>query len=829
MKIRKFLFMVVIVLILAVFWSCGLKIPGKLPSKVGVKYTKHIEFPITTMKISMENLVNPMIEDAQQSGFQVVNRNPLTLSYGTSVVISPVSLLGDIENQIKNSINGFSQTLSFQINTDEIFSNITTLNGSISLPGFSPISGDIAAKSANIGDIEIVNSVDVPVVAGTSVYIDLGTLSFDFTWIHVVSAILEISTSVVDGNVDVSEIELVLGTVPSIKPGEINDMYFYDGDMVGINATITGAGAGTVRVSITLKNVVIDEAKGIDMDKYPVTINIPDTHIDISPENWQITLSGIFVTNFTVDATNLKVVKNIEVTSGGATVASGDPVVFDSSKIITVSNGLDVTGTITLKGTPVDIDLKTPITYEIVPDINIESIKNYPVDTALFIPLPDNVDMTKIGTGTFNVEFLGITINEATGTLTDGTITRNVQISGNVLSIDAAGIELPATLTLNQISASVDNGVSKIDYTGHLSNDFAIEKVVVSPTLLASAAQNVNIDVSDLAQFVNSLDATIVINVSYVATGISNLTISATSNILEDKTIVISGTGESSITNDVKTIDFSTLNSIDFSIEASGDLVLSNIEKGKDYGVDVTITMPIFEVDKVDLKGQKYTFGDPITLFDFSNLGQDLEFLKNMDLAFSAPVTFKSTNTTIEATITLDISGTPVSISIGGSTDISEIIKQVLKDGALLTLSISIETSQGILSKDSEFGVDTSLIFAFEGTPNVNTVVADGYVDLLDLKGLAEIIDSATLTFAYWKNTTGLKTVFNIGGINFNIGTATPALNLNKEQINSLASDNTYYSIILPAGEKVSLNADGCIDVAPYISVDLTVATQVTF
>nr|HQI09923.1 hypothetical protein [Fervidobacterium sp.] len=87
MKRTFYIFFIVVVALS--FVSCGLKVPSKVPEKVSVKYTKYLEFPITTFDFKMNTFIDDLLSESNLAPLNIVKGDPVELTYATEVVYSP--------------------------------------------------------------------------------------------------------------------------------------------------------------------------------------------------------------------------------------------------------------------------------------------------------------------------------------------------------------------------------------------------------------------------------------------------------------------------------------------------------------------------------------------------------------------------------------------------------------------------------------------------------------------------------------------------------------------------------------------------------------------
>ncbi|MBB6062305.1 hypothetical protein HNP65_000727 [Thermosipho japonicus] len=820
--IYLFIFFIVLTFLL---WSCGLKIPNELPKNIEVKYTKHVELPITTFKFETKDITNDLFNSMQEQAINVIDGNPVTLQYATNIEFSPKDLLNDFEQQINDFLENFKNSISLSFSADQAF-DIVTQSTTLALPNVPSITGEINLDPISFDDLSLL-SITIPLSSSqSSVSTDVTFETDKFSSIHLNA-----------GNVILTSTnpDLELGIIISGKEFKNNDsvadLTLENGQTITLVGTYTGSEAyTTANVEVKLVNLKVDKGTGINSVNSkiaitPISLNALDT------KEYQIKLSGNILSDFFIDATNLNLEKEIIIKSESQIVASGSPVTFDENKSINSTVPLTIEATLTLSGSSVDLDISKPITYSIVPNASIIEIQNYPINFTQTIELPENLIETKIGTGTVNLEFSGLSDLQVTGSVFDSTITNAITSSGTIAYIDFSGISLPATITLQTISGKITD--NQISFAGFLSDDFEIEQAKISNEFLNSSKQNLSFEIpAKVKDFLNSVDATIVINMDYAATNISDLKLNIQSNFFENKEILLSDSGNATISNNVKTLDFNSLSQINISVEATGTPIIRNIKKGKTYGIDLIISVPKFDLDNFNVKSQKLEILPQTTLVDFSTIDAS-DILSSLELDIDMPLKFLATNTSIDATLILSLSNNTFEIaSNGGTVNIGDYIEQLIRNASSITISASLVTSDGILTKDSIFGFDALVSIPLSGTPTKNielyTSANDDSLDLSDISPLVNIIDSATITFAKWENSTGLEAKASINGKEFLIGKSTPTISLTNAELKELINSPNI-SVYLPTEKFIQFNSEGLIDIAPYLILDLKVATNVTF
>ncbi|SHH45625.1 hypothetical protein [Thermosipho atlanticus] len=223
------------------------------------------------------------------------------------------------------------------------------------------------------------------------------------------------------------------------------------------------------------------------------------------------------------------------------------------------------------------------------------------------------------------------------------------------------------------------------------------------------------------------------------------------------------------------------------------------------------------------------TILDQATLIQASTM-QNGNVLQNVDFNMSFEVGYFASTTTFDSTLVFYINSTPVVISENSteSENLTKYVKEVLKSGQDLTVRADIDIDGTIQSSD-ELMLGVNWTFSLEGTTLADIVFDASTTDLSVLESLTDFVDSATIVFDEWDNSLGFDTVFDVGNLSFYFGTTPPIVGLSKDDLISIATDNVPYVIKVPANSYIKLKSNSYLDSAVYISLDLTVATEVTF
>lgn len=834
MKRTFYIFFIVVVALS--FVSCGLRVPSKVPEKVSVKYTKYLEFPVTTFDFKMNTFIDGLLSESNLAPLNIVRGDPLELKYATEVVYSPETILSGVEQQIRDQLAQFGQGFSFNLDTSQFLGQ---LSGQIELPSLNLES---QGTEIDVDEVEIPNLVLVEnqsVVIPASGSIEVG---------GILSSVLPFE----EGNFKEATIELTFngsggplsiyidGSQKSI--GSSITLFVKKTSTVTIKNTGSDPAVGTVTLKLTglklnyFKNLDLSSVTGEGKLEYETVVNVSL----VNDANWYAKLGGSVKQQIAINGFSGSLNQQITLKSGSVTLGSSDTSsntleVPLNEVYFNVSDGIQVSGKLTLSGT-ISADFRTAKPkVTVTPQVTLKAIKDYEI--TFNVPLPTNVSELSFteGSGHMIVNFTGIETIQAITTFGSNTST------GNVVEIPFAGVSLPSVVDIN-LEANVTD--STISYQAVLPDDqdIIIETAKVSKDLLQGNAISINYPIpSDVKNLVDSFDATAVINVYYNIKGItSQINLAVSSNIFDPATLSFSKTDGATETEYIKAENkHISLGSMDaFTFEATpsvdDDITLSNVSLREGAYAKFQPRLATFEIDNVSLKGQQYDLGS-LASIDFSQVfSDDSAFLKEFDYDISAPINFDISNADIQATLTITISDTSYTLTNGQEEDLGDVIEDLLKQGQSMEVSAKVETGEGILSKGSVIKFNLSLDVPFNVTASDSDVVlTQGDLgDLSILNDLASIIDKASLKFKTWNNTTGLAARIalenNEGTILFeDIGTDNPSIMLTPDQMRSIAAGNVKYKILVPEGQAVSLNYSGVINAVPYIAVELKVATEV--
>jgi len=834
MKRTFYIFFIVVVALS--FVSCGLRVPSKVPEKVSVKYTKYLEFPITTFDFKMNTFIDDLLSESNLAPLNIVKGDPVELTYATEVVYSPETLLLDVENQIRSQLDSFGQNFSFELNTDQFLSE---LSGQITLPNLASQSQqqEIDISSVDIQDISVVEDQQILIPAKGS--LSLGSILINvlpFEEGNFKEAVIELSHNSGNGGPLSVSID---GTVQQVN--QTISLFVKKDSTITIKNTGSQTADGTI--TIKLKNLKLDYFKNLDLTKtgkiveHTFSVDIP-----LVDEAWYAKFEGkitqqIAITGFSGSLSQQMTVKSGAVILGSDNSNSDTLEVSLADVYFKVGDGITLDEKVTLSGT-ISADFRTTKPkVTVTPQVTLKAIKDYEI--TFNVPLPNNVSELKFtsSSGYMEVNFTGLETIQATTTFGSNTST------DSVVKIPFANVLLPSNVDII-LEANVTD--SAISYQAVLPDDqnITIGTAKVSEDLLQGNAISMNYPIpEDVKNLVNSLDATAVINVDYSIKGITSpISLAVSSNIFDPAILSFSNTGGATNTEYIKAENkHILLSSMDaFTFEAtpsvSGDITLSNVNLREGAYVRFQPNLATFEIDNVSLKGQQYDLGS-LASIDFSEVfTDDSAFLKEFDYNISAPISLNIENADIPATVTLTVTDQVYTITPDHLVDIGGKIEELLKQGQSMDVSAKVETGAGILRKNSEIKFNLSLDVPFNVTASDSDVVltqGDLPEDLSVLNDLASIIDKASLKFKGWNNTTGLAARIVLEKSNGdeilsgNIAAANPSVVLTPDQMRSIAAGDVKYKILVPEGQSVSLNYNGAINAVPYIAVELKVATEV--
>ncbi|HOQ39127.1 MAG TPA: hypothetical protein PK574_01860 [Fervidobacterium sp.] len=839
MKRTFYIFFIVVVALS--FVSCGLRVPSKAPEKVSVKYTKYLEFPITTFDFKMNSFIDSLLDQSTLSPLNIVKSDPVRLTYATEVVYSPETVLAGVEQQLRDQLAQFGQGFSFSLDTSQFLSQ---LSGQIELPSLNSQSQDteVDITTVDIPDMTLVDNQSIVIPANGSIEVGnilSGVLPFDEG--NFKEAKIELTFSGTGGSLSI----FIDGSQKQI--GQKIALFIKKNSTVTIKNNSSSIANGTVTLKLT--NLKLNYFKNLDLSKVNsngvLEYTIPDVNVPLVSDssNWYAKLAGNIKQQIVINGFSGNLSQNITIKSGSVTLGSGSSTTNTlqvplNETYFKVGDGIQVSGKLTLSG-KISADFRTTKPkVTVTPQVTLKAIKDYEIKFS--VPRPSNVTELsfKSSSGYMEVNFTGLETIQATTTFGSNTE------SGSLVKVKFAGVSLPSDVKI-MLEATVTG--STISYQAVLPDgqDIIIETAKVSGDALKGNAISINYQIpSDVKDLVDSLDATAVINIKYNIKGINGLKLDIASNFFDEGIGQVpfgdtAGVNQThSIMANNKSINFSTFNAFTFEAtpSVSGDITLSDVNLKNGAYAKFQPELATFEIDNVSLKGQSYDLGS-LTSIDFSQVfSGDSAFLKDFDYNISAPISLDIENAIIPATVTITITDQKYTVTHGNPVDIGERIEELLKQSGSMDVSAKIETGTGILSKNSviKFALNLDVPFNVEATPS-DVVLTQGDLpgDLSVLNDLANIIDKASLKFNSWKNTTGLAAEIVLEKSNGDkmlsgdIATANPSIVLTSEQIRSIAAGGVKYKILVPKGQSVSLNYNGAINAVPYIAVELKVATEV--
>ncbi|HQO05605.1 MAG TPA: hypothetical protein PKW84_05760, partial [Fervidobacterium sp.] len=437
MKRTFYIFFIVVVALS--FVSCGLKVPSKVPEKVSVKYTKYLEFPITTFDFKMNTFIDDLLSESNLAPLNIVKGNPVELTYATEVVYSPETILSGVEQQIKDQLAQFGQGFSFNLDTSQFLGQ---LSGQIELPSLNLESQDteIDVDEVEIPDLVLVENQSVIIPASGS--IEVG---------NILSSVLPFD----EGNFKEATIELTFtgsggplsiyidGTEKSI--GSPITLFVKKTSTVTIKNTGSDA-VGTVTLKLT--GLKLNYFKNLDLstvtDEGKLEYTIPEVNVSlINDANWYAKLGGSVKQQIAIDGFSGSLNQQITLKSGSVTLGSGE---ISSNMLevplnevyFKVNDGIQVSGKLTLSGT-ISADFRTTKPkVTVTPQVTLKAIKDYEI--TFNVPLPNNVSELSFtdDSGYMAVNFTGLETIQATTTFGSNTST------DSVVKIPFANVSLPS-------------------------------------------------------------------------------------------------------------------------------------------------------------------------------------------------------------------------------------------------------------------------------------------------------------------------------------------------------------------------------------------------
>ncbi|ABS61548.1 hypothetical protein [Fervidobacterium nodosum] len=838
-KIKKILWVLILILTLSLIFSCGLRIPQKAPEKVNVKYTKYLEFPITTYNLKIKDFISPL-ENNISGSLTLEKTDPLELSLATQVEYSPKTLLKDLENKLKDELAKLSENFNITIDTSS-FANM--LSGTIPLPTLSQSELEIpqSATEIYINSITFLNDENIPVSSGTNSFeIPVTTLQslFNFTEANLKNVKIYVKIS----NITASNISMVLDgrTVALSNNQEISVSNLLVKKSSNLQLRFNSSTSGIAQVTFKFVDPLVNYAKDFDtskLDSEKIEININETLFTF-PQDYQIKLSGTINEEIVANISET-ISQNIKLKSGGTEIGSGNgtgktaSINLPGTNYFKLSDGINIEGTITLTGI-VNFDFRTQNPkIKVTPLVNVTAVKDFPLELTVTIP---NVDSIEFGAGIVSLSFNGLTPTAVSETFGG----KPVSLENSKILVNLEDLNLPANVN---ILITGDVSANTVSYSSTISDDAYIHSASINPP---NALNPIEIT-QDIPDFVKDLANSAVINlIANLNYNVSNITSEVKMNIESNFLTegegehTLSGSGTISLKALNKNIDFTTFNQFYLKIipTLSTPITVTNVPLKDGISLSITPEIKQFEISKINLKSTTFTqtFNN---LYDFSNLFTgDFAFLKDFDITPNATVSFNVINSTINPQVTITILGNPVHLKKGEQKNISYILKNIIKNEQILSLSVEMNTGGGELSNDSEivFSLDMDIPLKITATKDVK--IKSENVNLSELGRLKDIIKSVKLKFGSFNNTTGIVGKLYLGkdqnnepivSVELKPGdNRNTVIDIPKEKLQALATSSTPWEIIVPEGETVSLNYNGVLSIAPYLAVELEVATSVS-
>ncbi|BBE30770.1 hypothetical protein OSSY52_09110 [Tepiditoga spiralis] len=653
-------------------------------------------------------------------------------------------------------------------------------------------------------------------------------------------------------------------SIPSVTIGSVPD--------IGINIVLPG----------------ITEAEGIEVNQHQTSSQTISTGLS-GTEFVTATLKGNIEVNLTQNAfTNLDTeIYILKVTQGTNVLKTFNLLkgsnILDLSGITIEPKDLGISFEATLIGSNanVKIDENNPeILASITPHIALASISGAKItlkqDVNLTIPailssatfksgsklsLHSNEIQFKSVNGNFNIGSqtipLSVTSGDLTADLSDATLTPSDNLNINA-SITA---DIPdASMSPMSASASLENiGFSNV-VINNSDLDFHGNQTIPIPSVAKGIVDNIVIDSGKVTiEWKNTTPFVIKSKILSNVLGIN-----------ESVNLDITNSGSHTINLSGKTLDFKTLDNIDFSYSASptgyngSTLSLSNVNPGDSYTFEATILFDgnAFNIGSITINATtiKGSLGDPM---DLSFSDNDMADMLNKIQINKVPLTFVSTlnNVDMNGSVTIAASYTdttgsskttnynPITLGTSSTIDASDIINSHPKD---LELGYSINIDSAVLNgtnQSIEAGVLLDLPFKFsvsQDTTITNDIkLSEGDIlgrneeNAQDMKELLDGVMNENLVIHLGiMNTTGAKVkvqfIHDGAPVNFKINDqiVNGLLINNSEFKQNLAIDitnifeqikntNPYplsLRIILPEGV-YNINADGKLDADLWVSI----------
>lgn len=822
-----------LITVFALLYSCGIKIPNKVPEKVTVNYEKYLEFPLTNLRFSVKDSLVEFENALRGTGLGLERTNPITLSFATEVSLSPSTLLDSLKYQLKDALGDFTESLNFQLNLDGI---VSSLSGSFTLPelpGTREFTFNVSA--APIDNLTIAQNV--PIVVGPTGSVSLSPLLSTLPFEHAIFAETFLRVTFTPSSGSLMDLVLELDGVEIPMNRTIQNLTIRRSSTLLLRSRTGNTVSGTL--TMALESNRVSYFKNLDLFRVTkngwIRIDIPEQLISIVNGDWQLKLSGKLDGEVTIPGFSGNLAQSLSLKSGGVDLGSGTA---SGSKVTVnvlenyfrVGDGLKVSGYLEFSGT-VSADLRQPLTYKVTPNISIKAVKDYRISVT--VDRPNVVSYLRFtnDSGYLVMDFSGLTVRSATTTFGE-------TINAPEVRISFKSVELPKQL---EVVLEADVTSSTVSYRGRLPSgqDIKIERAIVDPSLVSGQVLELNYPIPDfLKNIINSLELDVELLVEYKSKGIS-LDLDLSSNFFDSQRLNFKDTGgevqQVSIAKK-RNIDFSTFTEFRLRIQPSiGSTVeINNVSLREGAYLVLNPEISKLEVDNVSLKNISYDFGN-ITSIDFGTvLPSELGFLRELDYDIDATGKIEVKNSTVSPVIKLNISGTEYVITKDNPRNVGPKIVELFKNGQRMDVSLKLELPSGTITKDSELRFVLDVKFPLRmRTTSTEVRVSLGELSG-DLSGLQEVVNnvsSATLKFKTWRNTTGLlaKLVIKRGTekvIEREFSTSSPEITLTAEQLRKLSQGGLTYEILIPAGGTVQLNYNGEFFASPYVAVHLNAKVE---
>ncbi|MFN3692200.1 MAG: hypothetical protein ACK4R7_04855, partial [Fervidobacterium sp.] len=705
---KKLYLLFTVVLLVLFLSSCGLRIPSKVPEKANIKYTKSLEFPVTTFNFKVSDLVDTLESNIPQ-GFELLRTDPIALRLATGVSYSPGEILSSLENEIRNSLDTFSEGFEFRLDTSEFLNNIPS--GSIDLPTLpnSEEEYDAGISEISVNDITLVENREV-VISGNS-EIDITDITYPFEAANFSSVVIQLS------GIDTTDLELKVDGIT--KPLNQNtSLYIQNNSVVKLINNSNSIKNGNI--TLKLINPKLNYFRNLDLNQVTtngkVSISIPDKHITIVNENWKIKLGGMVTGSINIPGFVGNIKQSYSLKSGNVSLGSttSNTTNFSISlteTYFTVSDGITLEGNIELSGTvSADLRIAQP-KVKFKPNLLLKAIKDY--EFTVDVPRPQGINSIQFSSdsGYMVVNFTGLTLINAQTTFGSNSY------NGNQVRLLFKDVSLPASATVKMEADITSNAIS---YNVTLPNDQTIKiaSASVDPSQLGNVSVDLNYPIPDaIKEVVNSLYADVIVDLDYNIKGINGLKMDFTSNFFDNTSQTFNNTNGATQTYQLtkaKTINFSTFSEFELgiSLDQSSNITISNVDLREGAWIKFKAKVEKFEIDDVNIKAQNFTYTDFPEIDIDTLIPDDMAFLREFEYDIEGKVQLRTLNTTVPATITLNViynsTSTEIVVRKGEEVDISDVIKDILNSGGTVRFSANIETGSGVLNIDSilDFVVD---------------------------------------------------------------------------------------------------------------------------